>query len=90
MMGLTSAGLSADVSKLSTVMCHLMTEYILRNVSLGNFVVRTSVCAHTDLDGTACYSPRLYVGHLCYMHGWSLKRYVAHDCARHSEIKQPP
>lgn len=33
--------------------------YILKNVSLGNFIVR-SQSALTNLDGTAHYAPRLY------------------------------
>jgi len=43
-------------------MRRLTTGYVLRNVSLGDFVVvRTLECTYTNLDSIAYYTPSLYV-----------------------------
>lgn len=47
---------------LSTVKRCLMIGHILKNVSLGNFVVLTSYseCTYTNLDGIDYYTPKVY------------------------------
>ena len=42
------------------VMCYLMMGHMLRNVSLGNFIVQTSECTYIILDGTPYYTSTLY------------------------------
>ena len=34
--------------------------YVLRNVSLGDFVIVRTVCAYTNLESITYYTPRLY------------------------------
>lgn len=72
MMDLMSTEPSVDVSTLSVVACCLMTEYIVRNVSLGDSVVRTSVCSHGLRWRSLLLTQAL--GHLCHIYAWSLTK----------------